>query len=70
MAVVVATPGRLLQHLEQTAQLDVGGLRVLVLDEADRLLDMGFADTLNSIIGYLPAPPQRQVDAAGVFELC
>lgn len=38
---LVATPGRLQQHLEQTPGFDAGELRVLVLDEADRLLDLG-----------------------------
>jgi ATP-dependent RNA helicase DDX10/DBP4 len=60
MTILVCTPGRLLQHLEQTAALDCAQLLVLVLDEADRLLDLGFADTINSILGYLPAAPQRQ----------
>ena len=60
MSILVATPGRLLQHLEQSPEFDVSGLRVLVLDEADRLLDLGFSDTLNSILSYLPPPPQRQ----------
>lgn len=60
MSILVCTPGRLLQHLEQTADLDVSNLQMLVLDEADRLLDMGFSETLNSILSYLPGPPQRQ----------
>jgi ATP-dependent RNA helicase DDX10/DBP4 len=53
--IIIATPGRLLQHLEQTPDLDVGGLLVLVLDEADRILDMGFRDQLVRILDYLPA---------------
>jgi ATP-dependent RNA helicase DDX10/DBP4 len=60
MAILVATPGRLLQHMEQTPGFDCAEVRVLVLDEADRLLDLGFAETLNSIISYLPSAPQRQ----------
>lgn len=54
--IVVATPGRLLQHLEQTPGFAVDSLRVLVMDEADRLLDMGFEEQLKSIVSYLPAP--------------
>ena len=46
MNVLVATPGRLLQHLEQTPGFDASQLQVLVLDEADRILDMGFKDQL------------------------
>ena len=58
LSVLVCTPGRLLQHLEQTASLDCSQLLMLVLDEADRLLDLGFSDTVNSILSYLPS--QRQ----------
>ena len=60
MALVVATPGRLLQHLEQTPDFEAGTLRSLVLDEADRLLDLGFARELDAIMTYLPRAPQRQ----------
>ncbi|MFA5051442.1 MAG: DEAD/DEAH box helicase [Patescibacteria group bacterium] len=52
--VVIATPGRLLDHIEQrTVRLD--GVRVLVLDEADRMLDMGFAPQIKKILAALPA---------------
>ncbi len=55
--VVVATPGRLLDHMErQNVVFD--DLEVLVLDEADRMLDMGFAPQLNRIVGDIP--PYRQ----------
>ena len=51
--VVVATPGRLLDHMErQNVVFD--DLEVLVLDEADRMLDMGFAPQLNRIVGEIP----------------
>lgn len=55
--IVVGTPGRILAHLEK-GSLDLGGIRTLVLDEADRMLDMGFYDDIMQIIGKTPA--QRQ----------
>ncbi|MBN6152823.1 DEAD/DEAH box helicase [Xanthomonas sp. AmX2] len=54
---VVATPGRLLDVIAHNA-LGLGGVATLVLDEADRLLDLGFADELGQILARLP--PQRQ----------
>src|SRR5256714_162213 len=56
-SVVVATPGRALDHMRRkTLQLDT--LRVLVLDEADEMLDMGFADDLDAILQATPASRQ------------
>jgi ATP-independent RNA helicase DbpA len=55
--IVVGTPGRVLDHL-QKGSLKLSGLRTLVLDEADRMLDMGFADSMTAIIEQLPE--QRQ----------
>ncbi len=55
--VVVATPGRLLDHLRQPyARLE--GLEILVLDEADRMLDMGFLPDIRRILRHLPAKRQ------------
>jgi ATP-dependent RNA helicase RhlE len=55
--IVVATPGRLLDLLGQNA-LKLSSVELLVLDEADRLLDLGFADELQRVLALLP--PQRQ----------
>jgi len=55
--VIVGTPGRTLQHVE-LGRLDLTQLRMVVLDEADRMLDMGFEDQVNGILGY--APDDRQ----------
>jgi superfamily II DNA/RNA helicase len=55
--ILVATPGRLLD-LHRQGAVELGALRVLVLDEADRMLSLGFSDELNEILGRLPA--QRQ----------
>ncbi|MFW9605898.1 MAG: ATP-dependent RNA helicase DbpA [Pseudomonas sp.] len=55
--VVVGTPGRIQEHLER-GTLRVSGLKCLVLDEADRMLDMGFIDSISAIIEHTPS--QRQ----------
>lgn len=55
--VVVATPGRALDHLRR-GTLDLSGVAAIVLDEADEMLDMGFADELEGILDA--APPRRQ----------
>ncbi len=61
--VVVATPGRALDHMRRkTLQLDT--LRVLVLDEADEMLDMGFADDLDAILQATPDARQTALFSA------
>jgi len=55
--VIVATPGRLLDHLSR-AYARLGGLEILVLDEADRMLDMGFLPDIRRILRHLPAKRQ------------
>ncbi|WFD43465.1 RNA helicase [Malassezia psittaci] len=64
MNILVATPGRLLQHLDQTVGFDCSNLQMLVLDEADRILDMGFANTLNAVLEHLPASRQTLLFSA------
>ncbi|RMD43828.1 hypothetical protein DV735_g1354, partial [Chaetothyriales sp. CBS 134920] len=64
MNILVATPGRMQQHLDQTAELDVGNLQMLVLDEADRIMDMGFASTVDAIIEHLPRDRQTLLFSA------
>ncbi len=54
MNILVCTPGRLLQHLEQTYGFETNNLQFLVLDEADVMLEMGFKNTLNQILKNLP----------------
>lgn len=56
--ILICTPGRLLQHMDENPLFNTSSLEVLVLDEADRCLDMGFQKTLNSIIDNFP--PERQ----------
>ncbi|XP_019936883.1 probable ATP-dependent RNA helicase DDX10 [Paralichthys olivaceus] len=62
--IVICTPGRLLQHMDETATFHASDLHMLVLDEADRILDMGFADTLNAILENLPGSRQTLLFSA------
>jgi ATP-dependent RNA helicase DDX10/DBP4 len=64
MNILVATPGRMLQHLSQTAAFSVDDLKMLVLDEADRILDMGFQRDVDAIIDYLPKERQTLLFSA------
>ena len=60
---VIATPGRLLDHLESRA-VDLSKIEILVLDEADRMLDMGFIRPIRRIIAALPAKRQSLMFSA------
>ena len=64
MNILVATPGRLLQHMDQTIGFDASNVQLLVLDEADRILDMGFANTLNAIVENLTKDRQTLLFSA------
>ncbi|GAA6006800.1 RNA-dependent ATPase HCA4 [Rhodotorula paludigena] len=64
MNILVATPGRLLQHMDQTLGFECDHLQLLVLDEADRILDMGFSASLNAIIANLPRSRQTLLFSA------
>ncbi|WP_421219685.1 ATP-dependent RNA helicase DbpA [Aeromonas enteropelogenes] len=61
--IAVGTPGRVLKHLEQ-GTLDLDCLKTLVLDEADRMLDMGFGEDINRVIGYAPRDRQTLLFSA------
>ena len=64
MNILICTPGRLLQHLDQTSDFSTDNLQMLVLDEADRILDMGFAKTVNAILESLPKERQTLLFSA------
>ncbi|HEV2084297.1 MAG TPA: DEAD/DEAH box helicase [Gemmatimonadales bacterium] len=57
--VIIATPGRLLDHF-RFPYAKLAALEMLVLDEADRMLDMGFLPEIRKILRHLPAPTRRQ----------
>jgi ATP-dependent RNA helicase RhlE len=61
--IVVATPGRLLDHAGQ-GTIDLGQVEILVLDEADRMLDMGFIRDIRRILSLLPAKRQNLLFSA------
>jgi ATP-dependent RNA helicase RhlE len=57
--ILIATPGRLLDHAQQKT-VDLSRIEILVLDEADRMLDMGFIHDIRKVLALLPANGQRQ----------
>lgn len=61
--ILVGTPGRILDHLEK-GRIDLSELNTLVLDEADRMLEMGFQDALDAIISETPASRQTLLFSA------
>lgn len=64
MNILVCTPGRMLQHLDQTAGFDVDNLQILVLDEADRIMDMGFQQAVDALVEHLPKSRQTLLFSA------
>ncbi|MGR9053212.1 MAG: DEAD/DEAH box helicase, partial [Gammaproteobacteria bacterium] len=61
--IVVATPGRLLDHVQQ-GNVDLSKVEILVLDEADRMLDMGFINDIRRILNLLPSHRQNLLFSA------
>lgn len=64
MNILVCTPGRILQHLDQTAGFDANNLQILVLDEADRIMDMGFQSAVDALVDHLPRSRQTLMFSA------
>ncbi|MCC6964509.1 MAG: DEAD/DEAH box helicase [candidate division Zixibacteria bacterium] len=61
--IIIATPGRLIDHLEQKT-VSLADIEILVLDEADRMLDMGFAPQINKILATIPRSRQTMLFSA------
>ncbi|CAN3370851.1 ATP-dependent RNA helicase Hca4p [Diutina catenulata] len=64
MNILVGTPGRVAQHLNEAVGMETANLQVLVLDEADRCLDMGFKKQIDSIVRHLPLERQTLLFSA------
>ncbi|KAK7413823.1 nucleolar DEAD-box protein required for synthesis of 60S ribosomal subunit [Neonectria punicea] len=62
--VIIATPGRFIDHMRNSASFDTNTVEILVLDEADRMLEDGFADELNEILTTLPKSRQTMLFSA------
>ncbi len=63
--VIIATPGRLLDHLEHRT-VNLADIQILVLDEADRMLDMGFAPQINRVLAVVPKNRQMMLFSATI----
>ena len=70
MNVLIATPGRLLQHMDETPGFDCANVRVLVLDEADRCMDLGFQAAMDAILQNLPQQRQTLLFSATQSKKC
>lgn len=66
--VVIATPGRFIDHMRNSTSFTIDTLEILVLDEADRMLEDGFADELNEIISSIPKSRQTMLFSATMTE--
>jgi ATP-dependent RNA helicase DDX27 len=66
--VIIATPGRFIDHMRNTPSFAVDTLEILVLDEADRMLEDGFADELNEILKTIPKSRQTMLFSATMTE--
>ncbi|XP_047326482.1 DEAD-box ATP-dependent RNA helicase 28 [Impatiens glandulifera] len=66
--VVIATPGRLIDHLRNSMSVDLDDLAVLILDEADRLLELGFSYEINELVRLCPKRRQTMLFSATMTE--
>ena len=64
MNILICTPGRLLQHINETEYFSLDNLKMLVLDEADEILSLGFANTLTQILNAVPRNTQTMLFSA------
>ena len=62
--VIIATPGRLIDHIHNSQSFNLDSIEILIMDEADRMLEDGFADELSEIIKYTPKSRQTMLFSA------
>jgi len=62
--IIVATPGRLLDHLHNTRDFEISNLKMLIVDETDRILEIGFEEEIKQIIRLIPATRQTMLFSA------
>ena len=65
--IVIGTPGRMLDHLRRRT-IDLGAIKVLVLDETDKMFEMGFVDDVEEIMRYIPQQRQLLMFSATISE--
>lgn len=66
--IIVATPGRIIDHLRNAKSVGIDQLQILVLDEADRLLELGFTEEIEEILRYCPKSRQTLLFSATMTE--
>ncbi|KCV68094.1 adenosinetriphosphatase [Fonticula alba] len=66
--VLIATPGRLIDHIQNSQSFDLSSIEVLIIDEADRMLEDGFKDELNEIIRNCPRGRQTMLFSASMTD--
>jgi ATP-dependent RNA helicase DDX27 len=62
--IVVATPGRLIDHVRNSQSVDLDDIEILILDEADRLLELGFMDEVKELVNFCPTNRQTMLFSA------
>ena len=66
--IIIATPGRLIDHVRNSASFGMEDVEILVMDEADRMLEDGFEDELNEIVRMCPTQRQTMLFSATMTE--
>ena len=68
MKIVIATPGRLLDHMENTIKFNYSNLKMLIIDKADKILKIGFEEEIKQIIKKIPKERQTLLFSAAITQ--